>query len=41
MSQHTVVVASRVGLHARPALLFAHAVAASDPKIKVGGGSTQ
>ena len=36
MSQRTVVIASRVGLHARPASLFAQAVAASGAQVTIG-----
>ncbi|RPF27420.1 HPr family phosphocarrier protein [Georgenia muralis] len=42
MSQRTVVIASRVGLHARPASLFTQAVAASGARVtiaKPGGPS--
>lgn len=40
MAQRTVVVASRVGLHARPAMLFTQAVAATGSSVtiaKAGG----
>jgi len=42
MSQRTVVIASRVGLHARPASLFTQAVAASGAQVTIGepGGPT-
>lgn len=36
MSQRNVVIASRVGLHARPASLFAQAVAASGAGVTIG-----
>jgi len=36
MSQRTVVIASRVGLHARPASLFTQAVAASGALVTMG-----
>ena len=36
MSQRTVVIASRVGLHARPASLFTQAVAASGAHVTIG-----
>ena len=35
MSQRTVVVASRVGLHARPAMIFTQAVAASGVPVTI------
>jgi len=35
MAQRTVVVASRVGLHARPAMLFTQAVAASGVPVTI------
>ena len=36
MSQRTVVIASRVGLHARPASVFTQAVVASGAQVKIG-----
>lgn len=36
MSQRTVVIASRVGLHARPASLFTQTVAASGTQVTIG-----
>jgi phosphocarrier protein HPr len=35
MAERTVVIASRVGLHARPAMLFTQAVAASGANITI------
>lgn len=41
MAERTVAVASRVGLHARPAMLFTQAVAASGVPVTIarGGGA--
>jgi len=36
MATRTVIVASRVGLHARPAMLFTQAVAASGAAVTIG-----
>jgi phosphocarrier protein HPr len=41
MAERTVAIASKVGLHARPAMLFTQAVAASGASVTIGrpGGS--
>ena len=36
MPQRRVTVASRIGLHARPAMLFAQAAAAQPVKVRIG-----
>ncbi len=42
MAERSVTVASRIGLHARPAMLFAQAAAAQPVKVRIGrpGGAS-